>query len=111
MYILLFLLGWSGLILQGLSSQSVLSMPLAFSAFVQILTGWALGIAAVLVTTILAGRAGVCDLLRRFLIWRVGLQWYGIALFLSAAIILGGIGLQVLFGGAMPLISRQAHRS
>src|SRR5215208_1630185 len=104
MYIILFLLGWSGLILQVLDSQGVLSMPSAVALIVQILTGWAPGIAAVLVTAVPAGRAGVRDLLRRFLIWRVDLQWYVIALFLIAAIILGGIGLHILFGGAMPVI-------
>ncbi len=104
MYIILFLLGWSGLIVQVLNSQGLLPMSLPLSAFVQILTGWAPGIAAVLITAILAGRAGVRDLLSRFLIWRVGLQWYVLALFLIAAIILGGIGLHALFGGAMPAI-------
>ena len=104
MYIILFALGWSGLILQVLNSQGSLSMSLPLFAFVQILTGWAPGIAAILVTGILSGGAGIRDLLRRFLIWRVGLQWYAIALFLLAAIILGGIGLHVLFGGAMPVI-------
>jgi CAAX protease family protein len=104
LYIILFVLGWSGLILQVLNSQGLLSMPSALSAFVQIFTGWAPGIAAVLVTAILTGRAGVRDLLRRFLIWRVGLQWYMIALFLIAVIILGGIGLHLLFGGVTPTI-------
>ena len=104
MYIILFALGWSGLILQVLNSQGSLSMSLPLFAFVQILTGWAPGIAAVLITAIIAGRAGVRDLMRRFLIWRVGFQWYMIALFLLAAIILGGIGLHVLFGGDMPKI-------
>ena len=104
MYILLFLLGWSGLILQMLISQGSLAVPSAIAFIVEILTGWAPGIAAVLITAILAGRAGVRDLLRRFLIWRVGLPWYGIALFLIAGIILGGIGLHVLFGDAMPVI-------
>jgi len=104
MYIILFLLGWSGLILQVLDSQGVLSMPSPVAFMVQLLTGWAPGIAAVLVTAVIAGRVGVRDLLRRFLIWRVGLQWYILALFLIAAIILGGIGLQVLFGGATPVI-------
>ena len=40
----------------------------------------------------------------RFLIWRVGFRWYFIGTFLLAIIILGGIGLHVLFGGAMPII-------
>ena len=104
MYVVLFALGWSGLILQVLNSRGSLSMSLPLYAFVQILTGWAPGFAAILVTGILAGRAGIRDLLRRFLIWRVGLQWYAIALLLLAGIILGGIGLHVLFGGVMPVI-------
>src|SRR6266508_4656765 len=104
MYIIMFALGWSGLILQAVNSQGLLSVPSSFSVFIQILTGWAPGIAAVVVTAIVAGRAGIRDLLRRFLIWRVGFQWYVIALFLLAAIILGGIGLHVLFGGGMPMI-------
>jgi len=104
MYIILFVLGWSGLILQVLDSQGVLSMPSPVAFIVQILTGWAPGIAAVLITAVIAGRAGVRHLLRRFLIWRVGLQWYILVLFLIAAIILGGIGLYVIFGGAMPVI-------
>jgi membrane protease YdiL (CAAX protease family) len=104
MYILLFLLGWSGLILQLLIARGSLSVPSAIAFIVEVVTGWAPGIAAIVVTAVLAGRAGVRDLFRRFLIWRVGLQWYLIALFLIAAIILSGIGLHVLFGGAMPII-------
>src|SRR5690349_25166732 len=72
MYIILFVLGWSGLILQILDSQGLLSMPSPVAFIIQIVTGWAPGIAAVLVTAILAGRTGVRDLLRRFLTWKVG---------------------------------------
>jgi len=53
---------------------------------------------------VIAGRGGVRKLLGRFLIWRVGLQWYFITLFLLAVFIVGGIGLHVLFGGAMPTV-------
>ena len=104
MYIILFMLGWSGLILQMLISQGSLTVPSAIAFVVEVVTGWAPGIAAVLIAAVIAGRVGVRDLLRRFLIWRVGLQWYVFALFLIAAIILGGIGLHILFGGAMPVI-------
>jgi uncharacterized protein len=41
----------------------------------------ALGIAAFLVTAALAGRAGVADLGRRSVRWRVPVRWYLIALF------------------------------
>jgi membrane protease YdiL (CAAX protease family) len=56
------------------------------------------------VSALVAGRAGIRDLLRRFLVWRVSIAWYVVALFLLAILILGGIGLHVLSGGAMPII-------
>jgi CAAX protease family protein len=102
MYILLFVLAWSVLIPQALYSQGLLSAPLP--TFLEILTGWAPGIAAVVVSLIVMGRPGVRDLLKSFLVWRVGVQWYLIAFFLLAILILGGIGLSILFGGAMPTI-------
>lgn len=102
MYLIMFALAWSIMIPQSLYSQGILSAP--FPAFLEILTGWAPGIAAVIVSAVVAGRAGVRDLLGRFLIWRVGVQWYLTGLFLLAFLILGGIGLHVASGGEMPLI-------
>ena len=101
MYGLMFLLAWPFLILEALGSHGLVSKPPAFLGFA---TGWAPGIAAVVVTAIIAGRAGVHDLLRRLLIWKVGLRWYLVAFSLMAVIILGGIGLHILFGGAIPTI-------
>lgn len=102
MYILMFVLAYPGLILEVLYSRGMIASqsPLVVSLF----TGWGPGIAAVLVSAILAGRRGVGDLLRRFLIWRLNIVWYVVAFFLLAGLILGGIGLHVLFGGAMPAI-------
>ena len=102
MYIIMFVMAWSVMVPQALYSQGLLSAPLPM--WLELLTGWAPGIAAVLVSAVIAGRSGVRELLGRFLIWRVGLQWYLVALLLLAAVILGGIGLHVLFGGAMPVI-------
>jgi membrane protease YdiL (CAAX protease family) len=99
MYVLLFLLGWPIQILDALASHDLASKP---PIILTIATGLTPAIAAIIVTAILAGRAGVKDLFRRFLIWRVGIQWYIVGIFLLAGVILGGIGLHVLFGGAMP---------
>jgi membrane protease YdiL (CAAX protease family) len=99
MYVLLFLLGWPVQILDALASHGLASKP---PTILTIATGLTPAIAAIIVTAVLAGRAGVKDLFRRFLIWRVGVTWYAIGVFLLAAVILGGIGLHVLFGGAMP---------
>jgi membrane protease YdiL (CAAX protease family) len=102
MYVVMFVMAWAVMIPQALYSQGLLTSPLPL--WLELLTGWAPGIAAVLVSAVVAGRGGVRQLLGRFLIWRVGPQWYVLALFLLAAVILGGIGLHILFGGAMPSI-------
>jgi membrane protease YdiL (CAAX protease family) len=98
----MFVLAWPVMITQALYSQGWVPAPLP--EWLEILTGWAPGIAAIVITGILAGRAGIRRLLGRFLIWRVGIGWYLAALFLLASVILGGIGLHVLFGGEMPVI-------
>lgn len=102
LYVIMFAIAWSVMIPQSLYSQGLISTPLP--AFLEILTGWAPAIAAIIVSAVLGGREGVRALFRRFLIWRVGLLWYIIGLFLLALLILGGIGLHVLFGGSMPFI-------
>jgi membrane protease YdiL (CAAX protease family) len=43
-------------------------------------------LAALVVTSRESGRAGVRDLLRRILLWRVGLHWYAVALFSFLAV-------------------------
>jgi uncharacterized protein len=102
MYLIMFILAWSIMIPQALYSQGILSAPLP--EILEILTGWAPAMAAILVSAAVAGRAGVSELMRRFLIWRVGIQWYLIGAFLMAAVILGGIGLHVAFGGDSTVI-------
>ncbi|MBL8102165.1 MAG: CPBP family intramembrane metalloprotease [Anaerolineales bacterium] len=102
MYVIMFSLAWSVMIPQSLYSQGILATQIP--EFLEILTGWSPAIASILVSAVIAGRAGVRELLSRFLIWRVGLRWYLVGVFLLAFIILGGIGLHMLFGGAMPVI-------
>ena len=53
-------------------------------------------------TGITEGRAGIRALLRRFLVWRVGVRWYAVALFGPAALTLLAIGIYVLLGGTAP---------
>ncbi len=102
LYILMFAIAWPGMIWEALFSQGRVATQSPF--FLSIIIGWAPGVAAVLVTAAAMGRAGVRDLLRRFLVWRVGIPWYLVAFFMLAAAILGGIGLHILFGGAAPHI-------
>jgi membrane protease YdiL (CAAX protease family) len=87
-------------ILMGLRGR----LPLLLLIIFALLVGWASAIGAIVVSAITGGREEVQKLLGRFLIWRVGFHWYLVAFFLMALIILGGIGLHVLFGGAMPFL-------
>jgi membrane protease YdiL (CAAX protease family) len=102
MYVIMFAIAWSVMIPKALYSQGIISTaPLEF---LEILIGWSPAIASILVSGVVAGREGVVELLRRFMIWRVGIGWYLVGVFLLAVIILGGIGLHVFFGGEMPAI-------
>ena len=102
MYAIMFAIAWSVMIPQALHSQGILGQPIP--EILEILIGWSPAIASILVSAVIAGGAAVRELLKRFLIWRVGLRWYVLGALLMAVLILGGIGLHVLFGGRMPAI-------
>ncbi len=63
---------------------------------------WSPIIAAFIVLALTRGWAGVRDLLRSIVRWRVGLQWYAVALLLPVAILLVALYLNALFGGPTP---------
>ena len=67
-----------------------------------LLVGYGFVVAALAMTAILDGRAGVGLLLRRFLVWRVGALWFGVVLLGPAVIDLAAIAIDVLMGGAVP---------
>jgi membrane protease YdiL (CAAX protease family) len=56
---------------------------------------------AILLVAKLHGGAGVRKLLRRLLIWRVGVGWW-VAIVLVSTLGIGAVGLSVLFGGQSP---------
>jgi membrane protease YdiL (CAAX protease family) len=56
---------------------------------------------AILLVAVLHGKAGVRKLLRRLLIWRVGVGWW-VAVVLLSTLALGAVGVSVLFGGDSP---------
>jgi len=59
-------------------------------------------IAAFIVLALTRGWAGIRDLLRSMVRWRVGLGWYAVALLLPVAIMLVALYLNALFGGTTP---------
>ena len=66
----------------------------------QLVLGWMPGLAAVLVAGAVGGRAAVRGLLRRVLIWRVGVRWYLVALAGPVALFVAPELLNPLFGGS-----------
>lgn len=67
-----------------------------------ILVGYGFVVAAVTMTAIVDGRAGVGALLRRFLVWRFGILWYALVLLGPFAVDLVGIGITALLHGTAP---------
>jgi membrane protease YdiL (CAAX protease family) len=57
-------------------------------------------LAALLVLALTEGKSGVVGLLRRMVRWRVGLQWYAVALLLPIVVILAAAALNVFLLGA-----------
>ena len=55
----------------------------------------------ILLVAVLHGKAGVRKLLRRLLMWRVGVGWW-VAVVLLSTLAVGAVGLSVLFGGDAP---------
>jgi uncharacterized protein len=71
-----------------------------------LLVGYGFVVAALAMTAILDGRTGIGALLRRFLIWRVGVRWYAVVLLGPVAVDLAGIALDALQRGAVPAFDR-----
>jgi len=66
----------------------------------QFVLGWMPGLAAILVAGAVDGRGGIRALLRRLLVWRVGAQWYALALFGFLVLWFGPQALNPRFGGS-----------
>jgi membrane protease YdiL (CAAX protease family) len=56
----------------------------------------------ILITAIADGRSGLKTFFSRMVRWRVGIQWYAVALFLPPVLRIVAAGLNVLMGAAMP---------
>jgi membrane protease YdiL (CAAX protease family) len=77
----------------------------------RICVGYGFVIAAVIMTGATLSTSGVTNLLRRFLIWRVGLFWYGFALFGYAIIDLAAIAIYAVATGETPDFNQvMAHK-
>ena len=93
---LMFLLTWpTDLAQQGL-------MPFKVPFIIYLFLGWGFGVAAVIMTGLTLGKAGVISLLKRYLQWRVGWKWYLAPFLLAPALIVGGVYLNAALTGVAP---------
>ena len=100
---LTFGLTWPLMVAEVLGSWGVIPfrLSLAGAGLLLILpTAYGPTIAALIITGIISGKAGIRALLGRLLIWRVGWQWYGAALLLPAIVSVGAVTLQAFRSGA-----------
>jgi hypothetical protein len=99
-FLLAYLFTWSNWLPQALVSRGIISMQVP--EFLSLLAGYGPALAAIIVASLAYGRQGLRELFGRLLRWRVGFQWYLIALFLPALVILLAITLNGLTRGTSP---------
>lgn len=102
--VLAFAFTWVFLIADALGSRGWIPFRLATEGpglVITLLTGYGPTIAALIVAGTLGGRAGVGKLLRRLLIWRVGIQWYAVAILGPALVFFVASQLYVVSGGTL----------
>ena len=100
---LAFGLTWPLLIADAMGSYSLIPFRLAVSGpglIITLLVGYGPTLAAVIVTGMIGGKAGIRALLGRLLIWRVGWHWYLAAIFVPAVLQLMAVMLAPLVGGS-----------
>jgi membrane protease YdiL (CAAX protease family) len=100
--ILAFACSWAALLPLILSQGGfgLLRLELPVEVFIALASFVGLALPAYLVTAATDGKAGVLDLLHRSLRWRVGVQWYGIALL---GTLVGVLVAAFPFVGTLPL--------
>jgi membrane protease YdiL (CAAX protease family) len=94
-FALSYAIAWTVWILIGILTPALLTT-------LSLVGAWAPTLSAVILTGVISGKAGIHELLRRGLHWRVGIQWYAIVLFSIALIGIAAIALHVSLGGTVP---------
>ena len=97
-FFLAYLFTWSNWLPQALTSRGITSIQVP--GFLTILSGYGPALAAIIVVSLAYGRQGLRELFGRLLRWRVGIQWYLIALFMPAFVILLAISINKWTGAA-----------
>ena len=104
-FLLVIALTWAVWIPATFAKQQGMDSPLAPSSPLGGLARWTPGLVAILLTTLLAGRAGVKALFRPLRIGRVNIFWYAFALFFEVTLFFGARGIDTLLGISYPVTS------
>lgn len=102
--LLAFAISWGVWVPAALAARAGSSV--APRAIVQLPGAFGPSLAAIALVTYAGGRGGLLGLLRGLTRWRVPARWYAVALLLSPALSLAGVGLSILFGSPVPDFSR-----
>jgi len=99
-FLLAYVFTWSNWLPQALTSRGIVSIQVPGA--VTILSGYGPALAAIIVASLAYGKQGLRELFGRLLKWRVGIQWYLIALFLPVFIKFLAISINNWTGGTSP---------
>ena len=87
----------------GIEWLLVFILPSLVPPMITLLIGsWLPNGVGLLVTGVAGGRAGLRGLFSKVVLWRISLKWYAIALFVPTITAFLAIGLNMLFGNAVP---------
>lgn len=101
-FLLAFLLTWANWVPRALISYRLIDATVP--EFIALIAGYGPALAAILITLVISGRAGLCILGKRLIHWKVGVQWYLIVLLLPIFHALLGYALHLLFDGEALLL-------
>lgn len=99
-FLLAYLFTWSHWLPQALTARG--SASIQVPGFVTLLAGYGPALAAIILSSLAYGRQGLRELFGRLLRWRVGIQWYVVALFLPVVVTVLAITINKWTGGATP---------
>ncbi len=103
--ILMFLLTWP----IDLANSGI--VPIQFPFIVYLFLGWGFIFASVIMTGLTLGKDGVVALLKRYVQWRVGWQWYLAAFLLAPSLIVLAVYINAALVGVSPDFSTvMAHK-